>query len=60
MSRTKNLVMLSALAAVLAFGTACFKLFAGDDEPAQDAEIAACAGLSGQAKADCEARHRNP
>jgi hypothetical protein len=33
MSKTRNLVMLTALTAVFAFGTACFRLFAGDSEP---------------------------
>ena len=58
MSRLKTVVMLGALAFVLAAGTACFSLFAGSDEPAQEAEIAECAGLSGQAREDCEKRHR--
>lgn len=53
----RDLVMLASLAAVLLFGTACFRLFAGSDEPAKDAEVAACAGLSGAARAECEARH---
>jgi hypothetical protein len=60
MSRAKNLVLLTALAAVLALGTACFGLFAGDREPATEAESEECAGLSGQARIDCEARHREP
>jgi hypothetical protein len=60
MSKARSLVMLTALAGVLAFGTACFKLFTGGGEPAADAEIAECAGLSGQARTDCEARHRKP
>jgi uncharacterized membrane protein len=59
MSKATNLLMLTALAAVLAVGTACFRLLAGSEEPAQEAEIAECAGLSGQARIDCEARHRS-
>lgn len=58
MSRMKTLVMLAALATVLGAGTACFRLFGGSDAPAKEAEIEACAGLSGQAKIDCEARHK--
>jgi uncharacterized membrane protein len=58
MSKVKSLVMLAALATVLGAGTACFRLFGGSDEAAKDAEIEACAGLSGQARIDCEARHR--
>ena len=60
MSKVKNLMMVTALAIALGFGTACFSLFSGDKEPAKEAEIPECAGLSGQAKIDCEARHTKP
>jgi hypothetical protein len=60
MPNLKTVVMLSAFAIVLGASTACYKRLAGSDEPAKDAEIAACAGLSGQAKVDCEARNRKP
>jgi hypothetical protein len=52
----KTVLMLLALAGVFAAGTACFGLFGRDDPPA-GATIAECAGLSGEAKADCERRH---
>lgn len=58
MSNVKNLVMIAALAILLGFGTACFRLLAGSNEPAKEAEIPECAGLNGQAKIDCEARHK--
>ena len=58
MSKTKNLMMIAALAVALGFGTACFSHFAGSKEPAKEAEIPECAGLRGQAKTDCEARHK--
>lgn len=58
MSKKKTLVMVTALAAVLGAGTACYKRLAGSSEPAKEAEIAECAGLSGQARVDCEARHK--
>ncbi len=54
----KRTMMLVALAGVFLAGTACFGLFATKHEPAKDAEIAECAGLSGQARVDCEQRHR--
>ncbi len=60
MTNVKNLMMFTALAIVLGFGTACFGLFAGSKKPAQEAEITECAGLSGQPKIDCEARHKKP
>jgi hypothetical protein len=41
---------------VLALGTACFGLFTKDEPPAT--KVAECAGLSGDALADCERRHR--
>ena len=58
MPKMKTVVMLTALATVLGAGTACFRMFAGSDEAAQDAAIAECAGLSGQARVDCEERHK--
>ncbi len=60
MAKFKNLIMISGLAIVLGLGTACFGLFAGDKQPAKEAEIPECAGLSGQAKIDCEARYKKP
>ena len=54
----KRTTMRLALAGVFLAGTACFGLFATKHEPAKDAEIAECAGLSGQARVDCEQRHR--
>lgn len=54
----KRTTMLVALAGVFLAGTACFGLFATKREPAKDAEFAECAGLSGQARVDCEQRHR--
>jgi hypothetical protein len=58
MSNIKNLVMIAALAISLGFGTACFRYLAGDSEPAKEAEVEECAGLSGQARIDCEAQHK--
>lgn len=57
MANTKNLVMISVLAIVLGLGTACFGLL-GDRKPAKEADIPECAGLSGQAKIDCEAKYK--
>lgn len=52
----KTFLMLLGLAGVFAFGTACFGLFdSGKRSPGTTVE--ACAGLSGDAKADCESRH---
>ena len=51
----KTVLMLIGLGGVLALGTACFGLFTR--EPAAETEVEACAGLSGQAKIDCEKRH---
>ena len=51
----KTLVMLVGLAAAFAAITACFGLFSKDPEPAKT-QVEACAGLSGQAKIDCEQR----
>jgi hypothetical protein len=58
MSSVKNLVMITALAILLGFGTACFSHLAGSSKPAKEAEIPECAGLSGQARIDCETRHK--
>ena len=58
MEKFKNLIMIAALAVVLGFGTACFGVFTGGSEPAQEAEIAECAGLGGQARIDCEAQYK--
>jgi hypothetical protein len=54
----KRTIMVLGLAAVFLAGTACFGLFATKHEPAKDADIAECAGLSGQARVDCEQRHQ--
>ena len=53
----KNVLMALSLAGVFLFGTACFGWLMRK-EPATDAPIPECAGLSGQARIDCEARHR--
>jgi hypothetical protein len=53
---TKTILMLAGLGGVLAFGTACFGLFGGSKPPAAESGSQACAGLSGQAKIDCEKR----
>ena len=53
----KRTTMRLALAGVFLAGTACFGLFATKHGPSKDAEIAECAGLSGQARVDCEQRH---
>ncbi len=52
---TKTVLMIVGLASVLAVGTACFRLLTGRDDKAASS-VEACAGLSGQAKTDCEAR----
>lgn len=57
MCNTKDLVMITALAILLGFGTACFGLL-GDSKPSKEAEIPECAGLGGQAKVDCEAKYK--
>jgi hypothetical protein len=59
-TKPKTLVMLLALAAVLGAGTACFRLLAGITGPGEEAEVAECAGLAGEARTECEARHRKP
>ncbi len=51
---TKRIVMLSLLAALAGASTACFGLFSrSDDAPATHDP---CAGLTGEARAECEAR----
>jgi hypothetical protein len=49
----KSAVMLFGLAAVFASGVACAKLFSSSS-PDPAAVPASCAGLTGQAKIDCE------
>jgi hypothetical protein len=51
----KTALMLTGLAAVFLTMTACFGLFSKEPPPAES-EVPACAGLSGQAKIDCEQR----
>jgi hypothetical protein len=60
MPKILDLIMITALAVVLGLGTACFGLFTDSNKPAKEAEIPECAGLGGQAKIDCEARHKKP
>lgn len=60
MSKIKTLVMITAMATVLGLGIACFGLLGDSKQPAKEAEISECAGLSGQARIDCEARHKKP
>jgi hypothetical protein len=55
---SKRMTMLLGLAGVFLAGTACFGLFASREDSAREAEIPECAGLSGQARVDCEQRHR--
>lgn len=52
---TKTILMLVGLAAVFAAGTACFGIFTRTDS-SEASRVEACAGLSGQAKIDCEQR----
>jgi hypothetical protein len=54
----KRTLMLLLLAGVFLPVAACLDLFATKHEPAKEAEIAECAGLGGQARVDCEQRHR--
>jgi hypothetical protein len=54
----KTIVMLLGLAGVFAAGTACFGLFSSSKPEPSDTTVEACAGLSGQAKIDCEQRQR--
>lgn len=51
----KTFVMLIGLAAAFAAITACFGMFSKSPPPAES-QVEACAGLSGQAKIDCEKR----
>jgi hypothetical protein len=51
----KSLLMLLGLAAVFAAITACSGMFSKNPPPAET-KVEACAGLSGQAKIDCEQR----
>ena len=60
MSKVKNLVMITAVAIVVGLGSACFGLLGDSSRPATEAEIPECAGLSGQARIDCEAQHKKP
>jgi uncharacterized membrane protein len=53
-STLKTIVMVAALGGVLAGGTACFGLFS--DSKKETSTSDPCAGLSGQARTDCEAR----
>jgi hypothetical protein len=53
---TKTIVMLLGLAGIFLAGTACFGLFTSRDDRAAS-PVAACAGLEGQARLDCERRH---
>jgi hypothetical protein len=55
---TKTILMLLGLAGVFAAGTACFGLFSSSSTPPSPTGAEACAGLSGQAKVDCERRHQ--
>lgn len=54
---TKTALMVTGLAGVLSFGLACFGLFGPPVEPGAGSTVEACAGLSGEALADCERRH---
>jgi hypothetical protein len=51
----KTTIMLIGMAAAFAAMTACFGLFSKSPPPAEST-VEACAGLSGQAKIDCERR----
>jgi hypothetical protein len=55
---TKTIMMLAGLAGVFAAGTACFGLFSSGSERPPQGQVEECAGLSGQAKVDCERRHQ--
>jgi hypothetical protein len=48
----RDALMLAGLAAVVAFGTACFGMFS--DSKDKPAAVQSCEGLEGQAKIDCE------
>jgi hypothetical protein len=52
---TKRITMLAILAVVAGASTACFGLFSKEDSAPRTTSDP-CAGLTGQARADCEAR----
>jgi len=52
---TKTIFMLIGLACAVAAGAACAGVFSRNPPPAET-QVEACAGLSGQAKIDCERR----
>jgi hypothetical protein len=53
----KTIVMLVGLATFTGASVACFGLFSGDKDRAAPES---CAGLSGQAKTDCEQKASKP
>lgn len=53
---TKTILMVTALGGVFLLGTACAGLFTKTSEQSDPSKVQACAGLSGQAKLDCEQR----
>ena len=55
MAMIKRVVMLAALGGIFLLGTACFGLFT-ESSDSSTSSVEACAGLSGQAKVDCEQR----
>jgi hypothetical protein len=57
--KTKTLLMVLGLAGAFAAGTACFGLFSSRSDRPEGTTVEECAGLSGQAKEDCERRHGN-
>jgi len=52
----KTVLMLAGLGAAFVAITACSGMFSKNPPPAET-QVEACAGLSGQAKIDCEQRH---
>ena len=52
---TRTTVMVAAFGGVFLLGTACAGLFTKTD-PGAASKVEACAGLSGQARTDCEQR----
>lgn len=54
----KRVVMLAALGSIFLLGTACFGLFTKSSDSSTPSNVEACAGLSGQAKVDCEQRNQ--
>ena len=52
---TRTVVVVLAFGGVFLLGTACAGLFTKTD-PAAASKFEACAGLSGQARTDCEQR----